>query len=223
MREGRLTRGQARALEQFWHVYGVDFSPSPLDLEQVFARTAPKILEIGPGMGETTVALAARHPENDYLAAEVHRPGVGSLIRQAALQQLGNIRVIRHDAAEILQYQLAEKSLDAVYLFFPDPWPKKRHHKRRLISPDFASLLASRLKSHGRLIMLTDIEVLACHMREACDACGDLYNLAGRGRFAPRPCWLPTTKFETRGARLGHGTWCLAYAVNLYPATGNGT
>ena len=217
LREGRLTSGQARALEQYWHLHGLDFSRASLDLDKVFGRNAPKILEIGSGMGETTIALAGKHPENDYLAIEVHRPGVGALIRQAVLNQINNIRVIRHDAVAILEYQIRENCLDEVYIFFPDPWPKKRHHKRRLINREFVSLLASRMKSHGRLFMLTDFEDLAWHMLNICDDNHSLLNLAGKGNFAPRPHWLPITKFEARGKALGHDISSLAYGVNFYP------
>lgn len=218
LREGRLTRGQARAIEQHWHDYGVDFSHEPVNLDQVFGRSAPKILEIGSGMGEVLTALSVSHPENDYFAVEVHGPGVGSLIRQAVQHHLTNIRVVRHDAVEILRYQLHEKCLDEVYAFFPDPWPKKRHHKRRLITAEFVSLLVSRMKSHGRLFILTDFEDLAWEMLEVCDASEGLINLAGKGRCAPRPHWLPPTKFESRGKKLGHQIWSLAYGVNLYPS-----
>lgn len=210
-----MTRGQARALEQYWYIYGIDFSPEPVDLDRVLGRSAPKILEIGSGMGEVLTVMAARHPENDYLAVEVHRPGVGSLIRQAVQHQLTNIRIIRHDAVEILRYQLQEKCLDEVYIFFPDPWPKKRHHKRRLLTAEFASLLVSRMKPHGRLFILTDFEDLAMEMLDVCDGCEGLINLAGNGRYAPRPKWLPPTKFETRGKKLGHKILSLAYGVNL--------
>ena len=216
LREGRLTSAQARALELHWHYYGVDFSRAPVVLEHVFGRRAPKVLEIGSGMGEAVVALAEKHPENDYLAIEVHRPGVGSLIRQAVRSRLTNIRVMRHDVVDVLEHQLQEQCLDEVYSFFPDPWPKKRHHKRRLINPDFISLLVSRMKSHGRLFMVTDFEDLARHMLNACDAGAGLYNLAGKGRFAPRPHWLPVTKFEARGNRLGHGIWSLAYGKDVH-------
>ena len=213
LREGRLTRGQARALEQYWHVYGVDFSRTPVNLNRVFGRSAPKILEIGSGMGEVLTELALRHPENDYLAVEVHSPGVGSLILQAVKHRLTHIRIIRHDVLEILKYQMQEKCLDEVYIFFPDPWPKKRHHKRRLITAEFVSLLVSRMKSHGRLFILTDFEELAGGMLNVCDGCEGLINLAGTGCYAPRPNWLPPTKFETRGKKLGHEIWSLAYSV----------
>ena len=213
LREGRLTRGQARALELHWHDYGIEFSPEPVNLDRVFGRVAPKILEIGSGMGEVLTMLAHRHPENDYLAVEVHRPGVGSLIRQAVEAQLTNIRIIRHDVMEILRLQLREKCLDEIYIFFPDPWPKKRHHKRRLLTVEFVSLLASRMKSHGRLFILTDFEDLAADILEVCDGCEGLFNLAGKDRYAPRPHWLPTTKFESRGKKLGHKIWSLAYSV----------
>ena len=221
LRQGRLTSGQARAIELYWHRFGIGYTREPVDLDAIFGRTNPKILEIGSGMGEVTVALAEKHPENDYLAVEVHRPGVGSLIRLAASANLENIRVIQHDAAQILRYQIQNNSLDEVYCFFPDPWPKKRHHKRRLINPDFLALLLTRLKLHGRIIVLTDLEDMAEHMLTVCDSNEGLVNLAGCGHYAPRPGWLPVTKFENRGRKLGHRIWTLAYGVNLssYPAT----
>ena len=143
LRQGRLTSGQAYALKHFWQLYGIDYSPTIIDLEQVFGRSAPKAFDIGAGMGHTSIGLASAHPENDYLAVEVHQPGVGSLLRQARAQNIGNIRVICNDVMEVLTHQISDRSFDHVYIFFPDPWPKKRHHKRRLISSEFLTLLTN--------------------------------------------------------------------------------
>lgn len=212
LRQGRLTPAQARALENHWQRYGIDFSTTPLDLNRVFNRPAPKIVEIGSGMGDVTLALARAHPENDYLAVEVHKPGVGSLLREASLERVENIRVISHDIVAVLKAQLSDKSLDEVYIFFPDPWPKKRHHKRRLVNTDFMTLLTTKLKSHARIFLATDWRDLAEQMLEVCDAQAGLINLAGKGHYAPRPHWRPLTKFEQRGHRLEHQVWDLVYA-----------
>lgn len=211
LRQGRLTDAQARALEQHWPEYGIDFRPERLDLDSVFGRRAPKILDIGTGMGETLIALARHNPDNDYLAVEVHRPGVGSLIKAAAGFGLTNIRVINHDVIDVLHYQLPARSLDQVYIFFADPWPKKRHHKRRLVSPGFLELLKPKLKTHARLFLATDWQDLAEHMLAVCDADPRLYNIAGKGHYTPRPAWRPVTKFENRGLKLEHGVWDLCY------------
>ena len=213
LREGRLTRGQARALEKYWPVFGIDDSIGELDLTRVFGRTAPKILEIGAGMGEGTVALAKSHPENDYLAVEVHRPGIGSLIRQAAENHLTNIRIINGDIMEVLELRIPGRSLDEVYIFFPDPWPKKKHHKRRLINNAFLSLLYPKLKTHARLYISTDWPDLADYILDACDGDSRFINLAGRGNFAPRPVWRPLTKFENRGKKLKQPARDLVYCV----------
>jgi tRNA (guanine-N7-)-methyltransferase len=215
LRQGRLTTGQERAIKLHWHRYGISFSREPVNLDGVFGRISPKILEIGSGMGEAVAALAEVRPENDYLAVEVHKPGVGSLIRLAASRNLGNIRVIQYDIADILRYQLPQHCLDAVYIFFPDPWPKKRHHKRRLINPDFLALLLPKLKSHGRIFVLTDLQDMAEHVLTVCDNNEGLVNLAGSGHYSPRPGWLPITKFENRAMKLGHSVWSLAYGINF--------
>ena len=214
LREGRLTKGQARALQDHWRDYGIDFSDSLLDLDACFGRTAPKILDIGCGMGETTLALAQRHPDNDYLAVEVHRPGVGGLIRRAAEEDIRNIRIICHDVMEVLRCQVPARSLDEVYIFFPDPWPKKKHHKRRLVSARFLELLLPKLKSHGRLYLATDWEDMAAHLLHTCDSFPGLINLAGTGHYAPRPVWRPQTKFESRGRQLRHAVHDLAYCLD---------
>jgi tRNA (guanine-N7-)-methyltransferase len=208
-----MTDGQAKALEQYWCACGIDFKPGLLDLAGIFHRNSPRVLDIGTGMGETLIQLAERHPENDYLAVEVHRPGVGSLIRHATDKKLKNIRVINHDVMEVLEFQLPGNSIDLVYLFFPDPWPKKRHHKRRLLNTDFLRLLSSKMKHNARLFIATDWEELADYMLKACDDCPELMNLAGRGNFSPRPVWRPLTKFEQRGQRLEHKVWDLCYCL----------
>ena len=211
LRQGRLTTGQTKALEQHWHKYGIDYAPELLKLNTVFQRHAPKIMDIGTGMGETLVKFAEQNTENDYLGIEVHRPGIGSLMRQAAEKKLDNIRVINHDVMEVLKYQIEDKCLDLVYLFFPDPWPKKRHHKRRLVNQDFLTLLVPKLKSNARFFLATDWQDLAEHMLYICDQNPVLVNLAGSGNFAPRPSWRPVTKFESRGRSLNHNVWDLCY------------
>jgi tRNA (guanine-N7-)-methyltransferase len=212
LRQGRLTSGQRRALEQHWETYGVPAASGVLDLDEIFGRRAPRVLDIGSGMGETTVTLAARYPENDYLAVEVHLPGVGALIRRAAAEGLRNLRVLRADAKDVVCTRLPPGSLDEAWILFPDPWVKRRQHKRRLVSPEFIAALARRLKANGRLSLATDWEDLAEHMRQVCGQEGLLVNLAGRGRYAPRPAWRPLTKFEQRGLGLGHTVRDLLYA-----------
>ena len=213
IRQGRITPAQERAIELHWQAFGIDYRPQRLDLRLAFGRPAPKILEIGAGAGENTVALARTRRENDYLVLEVHRPGVGRLIMELAALQLTNVRIIRHDAVDVLNHQISDNSLEQILIFFPDPWPKKRHHKRRLIQPDFVALLSRKLEDHGRIFMATDWQDLAKHMLSTCDESPHLVNLAGKGRFSPRPKWRPLTKFEQRGRRLQHQVWDLAYGV----------
>ena len=212
LRQGRLTSGQRRALEQHWETYGVPATSGVLDLDEIFGRRAPRVLDIGSGMGDTTVTIAARHPENDYLALEVHLPGVGALTRRAAAEGLRNLRVLRADAKAVVGGRLPPDSFDEAWIFFPDPWVKRRQHKRRLVGSEFINALAQRLKPSGRLSMATDWDDLAKHMRTTCDRNPLLQNLAGRGHFAPRPAWRPLTKFEQRGLRLGHAVRDLVYA-----------
>ena len=202
LRQGRVTGAQRRALADLLPIYGVPFAAAVLDLERLFGRAAPKILEIGFGMGETTAAIAQAHPEADYLGVEVHSPGVGSLLKRIAALGLANLRIIQHDAAEVLEHMITPGSLDGVYIFFPDPWPKKRHHKRRLMQPAFTALLASRLKPGGYLHVATDWEHYAQQMLDVLSAEPALENTAGR--FAERPATRPLTKFERRGLNLGH-------------------
>jgi tRNA (guanine-N7-)-methyltransferase len=205
LRQGRTTAAQARAHRELAPVYGIPFGAAPLDLDRTFGRAAPKVLEIGFGMGETTAAIAAAHPESDYLGIEVHTPGVGSLLNRIEALGLANVRVIQHDAVEVLERMIAPAALDAVHLFFPDPWPKKRHHKRRLIQPAFLHLLATRLAPGGYLHLATDWEEYAQQMLETARAEPLLANLAEG--FAARPDHRPLTKFEARGRRLGHAVW----------------
>jgi tRNA (guanine-N7-)-methyltransferase len=209
LRQGRITGSQRRAHDELLPVYGVPFSPAPLDLERCFGRKAPKILEIGFGMGETTAAIAQAHPENDYLGVEVHTPGVGSLLARIAELRLENVRLIQHDAAEVLQVMIAPAALDGVHLFFPDPWPKKRHHKRRLIQAPFVALLASKMKPGAVLHACTDWEDYAKQMLEVFSAEPALRNTSPG--YAARPEARPQTKFERRGLGLGHGVWDLMF------------
>ena len=215
LRQGRLTRAQARAIDRHWGDFGVDYRDETLDLDELFGRDAPRILDIGSGMGETTLQLAREHPDNDYLAVEVHRPGIGRLLYGVAENGLGNIRVINHDAVDVVNRQLPEESLTSVYIHFPDPWPKKRHHKRRLIQPGFINRLTALMKSEGQLYLATDSPDLAEYMLAVCDADPGLINQAGCGNFAPRPLWRPLTKFEQRALDLNHEVWELIYSRHI--------
>jgi tRNA (guanine-N7-)-methyltransferase len=198
LRQGRTTPAQARALEELLPKYGLAFTGSPLQFSEIFNRHAPLVLEIGSGMGETTAAIAKARPDADFIAAEVHGPGVGSLLNRIASEELENVRVIRHDAVEVLERMIADASLAALHLFFPDPWPKKRHHKRRLVQPGFAGLAARKLAPGATLHAATDWPDYAEHMSHVLS--GEALLEPAREGFAQRP----ETKFETRGRRLGH-------------------
>jgi tRNA (guanine-N7-)-methyltransferase len=205
LRQGRTTAAQARARALLGPIYGIPFAPAPIDLDRAFGRAAPKVLEIGFGMGETTAAIAAAHPEIDYLAVEVHSPGVGSLLNRLEVLGLTNVRIIQHDALEVLEHMIAPGALDGVHLFFPDPWPKKRHHKRRLLQAPFVQLLASRLQPGGTIHAATDWEDYAHQILAVLAAEPALENTAAG--FAARPASRPQTKFERRGIGLGHRVW----------------
>jgi tRNA (guanine-N7-)-methyltransferase len=205
LRQGRVSNAQARNHEEGMPRWGIPYRAAPLDLAVTFARTAPKILDIGCGMGETTAAIAAAHPQNDYLGIEVHTPGVGSLLKEIAERELANLRVIQHDAVEVVRDMIGPATLAGIHIFFPDPWPKKRHHKRRLIQPGFVSLLTSRLDHGGYIHCATDWQEYAEQMLDVLAAEPLLENTAEG--FAPRPAYRPQTKFESRGLRLGHGVW----------------
>ncbi len=210
-REGRLTKGQQRALTDLWEKFGINNEPSLLDLKKIFGRNEPKVLEIGFGNGASLVQMAATHFDHDYLGIEVHRPGVGALLLMVEEQNLTNVRVICDDAVEVLKHRIEDISLDRVQLFFPDPWHKKRHHKRRIVQPDFVSLIAQKLKPGGLFHLATDWEDYAFHMVEIMNSSAGFTNTAIDGDFVKRPDYRPLTKFEQRGQRLGHGVWDLIY------------
>lgn len=212
VRAGRMTAAQERAWTELWPRYGVETADQPLDLPALFGREAPRTLEIGFGNGESLVTLAAAHPERDFLGIEVHRPGVGHLMLRAEEFGLANLRVICRDAVEVLGQCLAPGSLDEVLLYFPDPWPKKRHHKRRIVQAPFVELVASRLRAGGVLRMATDWQPYAAHMLEVASGCTALRNESPDGAYVARPDSRPVTRFERRGHRLGHDVWDLAFS-----------
>lgn len=211
LREGRLTKGQQHALENFWSDYGIDYQNAPLDLNQVFGRQAPRVLEIGFGMGKSLVAMAKTAPEHDFIGIEVHRPGVGACLSEAEANQVTNLKVFEHDAVEVLDHMIPEQSLDTVQLFFPDPWHKKRHHKRRIVQPDFVQALRTKLKIGGVFHMATDWQHYAEHMLEVMLAAEGFENLSSTNDYVERPEHRPLTKFEQRGQKLGHGVWDLMF------------
>lgn len=203
LRQGYFSNAQRHAYTTLLPHYGIATSKKPINLNLFFGRTAPKILEIGSGMGETTAEIAANHPEKDFVAIEVHTPGVGSLLNHIEQRNLTNLRVIQHDAKLVLLQMLVNESLDGIHIFFPDPWPKVRHHKRRLIQPDFIALLCDRLKPGGYLHIATDWEDYAAHSLHVLSNEQRLINNAATD-YAPRPSYRPLTKFEQRGIKLGH-------------------
>jgi tRNA (guanine-N7-)-methyltransferase len=205
LRQGRFSRGQQRAYAELMPRLGVPYRREPLNFREIFGRVAPTVVEIGSGMGETTARIALENPAFDYLAVEVHAPGVGSLLKQVEESGVTNLRVTQHDAVEVLRDMVAPASLAGIHVFFPDPWPKKRHHKRRLIQPAFAALAAERLAPGGYLHVATDWQEYAEHVLAVLSQTPGLENTAES--FAPRPTTRPETKFERRGLRLGHGVW----------------
>lgn len=209
LRQGRVSCAQERSHRDLMPVYGVTYRQAPLDLEQIFGRSAPKILEIGCGMGETTITIAAAQPQHDFLAVEVHTPGVGALLKSVAARGITNVRVVQHDAVEVIRDMIPLQGLAGIHIFFPDPWPKKRHHKRRLVQPAFAALVASRLQPAGYLHLATDWAHYAAQMLTVLTAEPLLAN--AYSEYAPRPEHRPVTKFESRGLRLGHGVWDLIF------------
>lgn len=208
-RAGRMSSAQENYYAEMMPKIGLVYAPQPVDLNVFFGRDNPKILEIGTGMGETTAKIADANRDNDYLGVEVHVPGVGALCKQIAERNLSNLRICQHDAVEVVRDMLPEGSLDGVHVFFPDPWHKARHNKRRLIQPPFVALLAARLKPGGYFHCATDWEEYAHQMLEVLSGEPSLVNSADAqlGGFAPRPEYRPLTKFENRGLRLGHGVW----------------
>lgn len=208
-REGRLTNAQRLALENDWEKYGLE-SHQALNPVELFSRSAPLILEIGFGNGEALAAMAEAHPENDYIGVEIHRPGIGHLILQMEKQGLSNVRIYCADAVDILEQNIADQSLTGIHLFFPDPWPKKRHHKRRLVTPDFIELAARKLKPEGYFHAATDWQAYADRMLFLFEQCPYFKNKAGPGLFF-RQAERPITKFEQRGLKLGHQVWDLIF------------
>jgi len=204
LRQGRMTPAQQNALDSLWEKYGIEAGKIPLDLDALFGRSAPRILEIGFGMGSSLAEMAAAHPGQDYLGIEVHRPGVGNLLKLIDAHPLSNVRVISADAIDVLNRQIADACLDAVYLFFPDPWHKRRHHKRRIVQPSFVTRIAQKLKPGGHFHLATDWEEYAGQMLRVLSAAPEFANTAGAGEYAPRPAYRPLTKFEQRGHDLGH-------------------
>ena len=205
-REGRMSKRQATAIESLFPKYGLEFNGQLLDFGLIFARTAPTILEIGFGMGNSLAAMAMENPDTNYIGIEVHRPGVGSLLATIDKQNINNIRIFCHDAVEILEQSIPDHSLDGIHIFFPDPWPKKRHHKRRLIQPAFVKLLSQKLKAQGRLHIATDWKNYSEWIEEIMTANRDFARLQDNTSHQ-----RPTTKFEKRGIKLGHGVWDLIY------------
>jgi tRNA (guanine-N7-)-methyltransferase len=210
-RIGRITAGQKLALETQWPRYGLDYTGRPRDLAATFGNDRPVVLEIGFGNGEALFAAAKADPARNYIGIEVHEPGVGRLLRDADAAGLVNLRVSKHDAVEVLRHEIAADSLAEVRLYFPDPWHKKRHHKRRIVQPDFVEMIASRLAPGGLFHLATDWEAYAEHMFDVLDASPSFRNELGPRQSVPRPDWRIETHFQKRGERLGHGVWDLLY------------
>jgi tRNA (guanine-N7-)-methyltransferase len=211
LRAGRMTDGQQRALDTLWPEFGLEYTPGACDLTALFGRQAPRIVEIGFGNGANLIHMAQLRPDADFLGIEVHRPGVGRVLLDIERLGLTNVRVSSHDAVEVIGAQLPADSVDEVLVLFPDPWHKKRHHKRRLLNDAFVALLAARLKRGGVLRAATDWEPYAQQMLDVLSGCGLLENTAVDAAFVPRPESRQPTRFERRGERLGHGVWDLAF------------
>jgi tRNA (guanine-N7-)-methyltransferase len=211
LRQGRFTPAQQRAFDELWPRFGLDYTGTPRDFDVAFGRQAPRVLEIGFGNGDALRFAAGHDSARDLIGIEVHAPGVGRLLNALAADDARNVRLYHHDAVEVLQHEIAPASLDEVRIYFPDPWHKKRHNKRRLVNPAFAALLVSRIAPGGRLHLATDWQDYAEQMWDVLDATPGLANRAGPRGAVPRPEWRPQTHFETRGQKLGHGTWDLLY------------
>ena len=209
LRQGHMTAAQQRAIDTMWPQFGVDYQNEIIDLEKLFGRDNPKVLEIGFGMGVATVEIAKRLPDTDFLVIDVHGPGVGNILKLIEEEGMTNIRVMRHDAVEVVENMLAAGALDGIHIFFPDPWHKKRHNKRRLVQTPFVEKLLPKLKAGGYVHMATDWEEYAVQMLEVLSGFECLNNTAAD--YAPTPAYRPETKFEARGKRLGHGVWDLVF------------
>lgn len=211
LRQGRFTPAQQRAFDELWPRFGLEFQGAPRDLDGAFGRKAKRVLEIGFGNGEALRFAAAHDPERDYIGIEVHAPGVGRLLNGLAADGSDHVRLYHYDAVEVLEREIADASLDEIRIYFPDPWHKKRHNKRRLLKPEFAALLVRKLAPGGRLHLATDWRDYAEQMWEVLDATDGLRNRAGPRGHVPRPAWRPQTHFESRGQRLGHEVFDLLY------------
>ncbi len=211
LRQGRITPAQQNAFDAHWSRFGLDYRPEQLDPAAIFPRVAPLVLEIGFGNGAQLLHAATNEPDKNFIGIEVHRPGVGRLMNGLADANVGNVRISNHDAVEVLMHQIADGALAEVRIYFPDPWPKKRHHKRRLVQPEFVTLLASRVASGGLLHLATDWAEYAEHMLAVVDENPDWINRAGPGAYSAQPEWRINTHFEKRGQRLGHGVWDLLH------------
>ena len=211
LRQGRFTDAQQRAFDELWPRFGLDYTGTQRDFDAAFGRSAKRILEIGFGNGQALRYSAQLDPTRDHIGIEVHAPGVGRLLNALAEDNASNVRLYHHDAVEVLQHEIADGTLDEVRIYFPDPWHKKRHHKRRLVSDAFAALLVRKLASDGRLHLATDWQDYAEQMWDVLEATAGLSNTAGPRGHVARPLWRPQTHFETRGQNLGHGVWDLLY------------
>ncbi|HEY0211031.1 tRNA (guanosine(46)-N7)-methyltransferase TrmB [Acerihabitans sp.] len=214
-RQGRLTKGQQLAIDQLLPVMGVEYRPEPIAPVTLFGREAPLTLEIGFGMGASLVEMAAAHPEQDFLGIEVHLPGVGACLLSAREAGIGNLRVMCHDAIEVLEHMIPDQSLALVQLYFPDPWHKARHNKRRIVQTPFAELVGRKLRAGGVFHMATDWQPYAVHMLAVMSEMAQFHNLSDQGDYVPRPDFRPLTKFEQRGQRLGHGVWDLMFEKSV--------
>ena len=211
LREGRMTPAQQRAFETHWARFGIDYTATPQDFDKRFGRRVPHVLEIGFGNGEA-LAWASEHDQaRDYIGVEVHGPGVGRLMNALATRDAANVRLYKHDAVEVLEREIPPGALAEARIWFPDPWHKKRHNKRRIIQPEFVALLASRMAADGLLHLATDWEPYAQHMLEVMEAAPDWHNAIGPGQYSEKPDWRIETHFERRGLKLGHGVWDLLY------------
>ncbi|MGB0133593.1 tRNA (guanosine(46)-N7)-methyltransferase TrmB [Dokdonella sp.] len=211
LRQGRITPAQQQAFDSHWSRFGLDFAPAQVDLAALFPKSAPVVLEIGFGNGEQLLHAGIHEPDKNFIGIEVHRPGVGRLMNGLAEADIDNVRISNHDAVEVLEKQIPVASLAEVRIYFPDPWPKKRHHKRRLIQPEFVKFLATRVAAGGMLHLATDWAEYAEHMLEVLDSSREWRNRAGLGSYSPAPAWRINTHFEKRGVKLGHGVWDLIH------------
>ncbi|ODC04709.1 tRNA (guanosine(46)-N7)-methyltransferase TrmB [Terasakiispira papahanaumokuakeensis] len=211
LRQGRMTAAQQRGIDNFWPQFGLSLAQGPMDQQQVFGREAPLVVEIGFGMGASLLAQAMAMPDHDFIGIEVHQPGVGKLLQEVGDHGLTNVRVYQDDAVEVLNQCIPAGTVELLQLFFPDPWTKKKHHKRRIVQPPFVQTIRQSLKIGGRFHMATDWGGYAEHMRDVMDAAEGFTNTAEQGDYVPRPESRPLTKFEQRGEKLGHDVWDLIY------------